>query len=258
VACLACVAACATPAAQPDASRAAFLPGARETPAAIDEQIAAANAAWQRRNQPGQVDAALALYLRAAEADDKRVAGLLGAMRAISFKIERGPSDQRAALAAQAIDLGTRCQQRAPGDAACAYQFAIALGQQAREHPQNAISTLAHMTALLRTAIAKSPDLDDAGPHRVLAIVLLRAPPWPLGPGDPDGALAEARAAADIAPGSADNQLVLGDALAASGAHDDALAAYQRAAAIATDAHDNPDAESLLARARAAITRISP
>src|SRR5262249_7541450 len=47
-----------------------------------------ADAAWARRGQPGQAAAAQALYLDAAAADEHRVDGLLGAMRAMAFRIE--------------------------------------------------------------------------------------------------------------------------------------------------------------------------
>ena len=42
--------------------------------------------------------------------------------------------------------------------------------------------------------------------------MLLRAPGWPLGPGDPEAALPEAQAAARLAPDYPPNQLVLGEA----------------------------------------------
>ena len=89
------------------------------------------------------------------------------------------------------------------------------------------------MVKLLRAAIAAAPRLDDAGPHRVLALVLLRVPGWPVGPGDPGEALDQARAAAGLFPDDAENQLALGGALAANGRDGEAREAYQRAAALA-------------------------
>ena len=113
------------------------------------------------------------------------------------------------------------------------------------------------MVALLHQAIAANPKLDDGGPHRVLALVLLRAPSWPVGPGDKEAALDEARAAADLAPNEAENQLVLGEALAANGQKDAARAAFARALALANQARasGDPEAPSWVAQARKGMSR---
>jgi len=113
------------------------------------------------------------------------------------------------------------------------------------------------MIALLRRAIAAAPRLDSAGPHRVLALVLLRAPGWPLGPGDPEAGLEHARAAVSLAPGAAANQLVLGEALAANGRSDDARVAYARAGELATAAGraGEPEAARWMAEARTGLAK---
>jgi hypothetical protein len=67
----------------------------------------------------------------------------------------------------------------------------------------------------------------------VLALVLLRAPGWPAGPGDPEEALAEARAAVAIAPDAPANQLALAEALERNGQPGEARGAWERAAALA-------------------------
>ena len=159
------------------------------------ELVHAADAAWARRADPRQAEAAQALYLDAATADERRVDALLGAMRAMTFRIERDrDASVRARLAQEEVQLGQWCQRRAPAEAACDYRLAIALGQQARERPSTGKDALGKMVGLLRKAIAAAPALDSGGPHRVLALVLLRAPGWPMGPGDPEAALEEARA----------------------------------------------------------------
>jgi tetratricopeptide (TPR) repeat protein len=113
------------------------------------------------------------------------------------------------------------------------------------------------MVKLLREAIAADPRLDRAGPHRVLALVLLKAPAWPVGPGDPEQALREARAAVDLFPGAPENQLALGEALAANDRSDDARAALERAAALAERdvAAGDPEAPRWRDDARAALKR---
>ena len=237
----------ALPAAPPGAS------GASE-----DDLLRRAGEAWARRGDPAQARAAQELYLEAASADERHVAGLLGAMRAASFRIDRERDRAgRERLAVEAVQLGQWCQRRAPADAECAYRLAIALGQQARDRTSTAKDALGRMVKLLRDAIAAEPGLDHAGPHRVLALVLLKAPAWPLGPGDPEQALGEARAAAGLFPDAPENQLALGDALAGNGQAAEARAAWERAAALAAKdaAAGDPDAARWHDEARADLAR---
>jgi tetratricopeptide (TPR) repeat protein len=224
----------------------------------VDELLRSADAAWRRRAEPEQARLAQEGYLRAAAADEARVEGLLGAMRAIAFRVERERDPgAREGLAVQAVQLGQWCERRAPAEAACAYRLAIALGQQARERTSTARDALPRMVKLLRAAIARAPRLDDAGPHRVLALVLLRAPGWPMGPGDPGEGLEQARAAAGLFPDVAENQLALGEALAANGRAGEARDAFQRAASLAgrEAAAGDPDAPRRRDAALAALAR---
>jgi hypothetical protein len=235
---------------------AAMAPG-RGHGRTADELVRDASAAWARRATPGEAAAAQALYLDAAAADARRVDAVLGAMRATAFRIEHEPGAARAALAEQEVELGQWCQRRAPANPECDYRLALALGQQARERTSTGKDALGKIVDLLHRAIAGAPDLESAGPHRVLALVLLRAPSWPLGPGDSEAALGEARAAARRFPDAADNQLALAEALAANAMPDEARAAYARALALSTAAHARGDVDAArwIADARAGLAR---
>lgn len=194
-----------------------------------------ADAEWAKR------DAARAQgdYLDAAVADPSRIDALLGAMRALTWRIEHEPGVDKGALAAHQVEIGQWCQRRAPNDVACDYRLAIALGQQARERASTGEDAMKRMVALLGRANKVQPALDGGGPHRVLALLYLKAPAWPAGVGDPDAAIDEARAAVALAPALADNYLVLGQTLAADHP-DEAHAAFARAIELAgsdVDAH---------------------
>jgi len=248
-------AACASALKQPSPI-AVYAPGHARGRSA-SELVTAANAAWARRAEPGKAEVAQGLYLDAAVADAQRSDALLGAMGALAFRIEYERGAPRGELAQIAVDLGQWCERGAPTEPACAYRLAIALGQYARERPSSGMDASRRMIALLRRAIAAAPRLDSAGPHRVLALVLLRAPGWPLGPGDPEAGLEHARAAVSLAPGAAANQLVLGEALAANGRSDDARVAYARAVELATAAGraGEPEAARWLAEARIGLAK---
>jgi tetratricopeptide (TPR) repeat protein len=221
------------------------------------ELLADARAAWARRGEPQQAEAAQALYLDAATVDEHGTEGLLGAMNAIAFRIEHEPGVSRGPLAAQAVDIGQWCLKRAPADPACEYRLAIALGQQARERPSTGLDALGKMVAFLQHAVAVAPQMDLAGPHRVLALVLLRAPSWPTGPGDVEAGLVHARAAVAMFPDAAQNQLVLGEALAATGHTREAHEAYEKALALATKANaaGEPEAPAWITEARTGMAK---
>jgi hypothetical protein len=145
-------------------------------------------------------------------------------------------SKVRDQLAADANRDAQACLDQAPQAAACLYYHAIALGLDARAHPLHAADSLKTMIDSLSRAEAADPEFDQAGPARVKALVLVKAPAWPLGPGDPDAGLASARRAVALRPAYPANVLALAEALAktgdASGARENYLHARELAQAL--------------------------
>jgi tetratricopeptide (TPR) repeat protein len=219
--------------------------------------VSEGNEAWARRTDRGQAKRAQDLYLDAAALDADRTDALLGALRALSYRIDYERGAARGRLAETAVALGQWCQRLARDEPECDYRLAIAIGQQARERPSTGRDAMRRMVALLQRAIAANPCLDQAGPHRVLALLLLRAPSWPVGPGDPDEALEHARAAVRLAPRAPANYLVLGEALAATGRSKAARQAYAMAVECAIVAREAgvPEARRWVADARAGLAK---
>jgi hypothetical protein len=135
----------------------------------------------------------------------------------------------RTALAEDAGRQAEACLALEPRAAACLYGHALALGLEARAHPAHAGELLKRMLADLEAADAAEPGCDEAGPARVRALVLTRAPGWPLGPGDPAAGVAVARRAVGLRPQYPPNLLALAEALAKSGDASAARAAWQQA-----------------------------
>lgn len=184
-------------------------------------------------------------------ADPGRDAALV---HALARRVEREPSAaRRTDLSRQAVEAGQRCERAAPGSPPCEYALAIALGLQAREVPSTVRDGLAQMAERLRRAAAAAPALDHAGPDRVLALLLLRAPGWPLGPGDPEEGLAAAQRAAALAPDHAPNLLALAEALRANDQAGAGRVAAERARALAEAAAraGDPDAPGWVVQAQA-------
>jgi hypothetical protein len=158
------------------------------------------------------------------------VEALASAIQSVATRSDQAPDGQtRARFADQAMAYADRCMAMAAQDPACLYGRALALGLQAKAHPTSANASLKAMLDALNKADASDPNYDHAGPARVRALVLLRAPGWPLGPGDADAGLASARRAVELHPEFPPNQLALGEALAKTGDANGSRQAYERA-----------------------------
>lgn len=220
------------------------------SPAAL---LADARAELARRPDVAAVRRAESLFLAAAEADPEDVEGLYGAIQAKLWLAgqERDPS-ARGRLVSSAVDAGRVCLKRAPDDARCDYGLALALGLDAQEHHATALDAVKVMVSHLRRAAKEDPSVDHGGPERVLALVLARAPAWPVGPGDPESAVSEARQAEGRAPDWAPNALALAEALLVNGDAAGGHAAAQRALALARAAAKagDPDAAGWIADAQ--------
>ena len=140
---------------------------------------------------------------------------LLSAVQRDADQIDQSrDAAQRAQLLAAATASAQQCLAQAANDAACPYAQAQVQGLQARERPLQAAGLLKDMLTSLAKAEALDPALDHAGPARLTAVVLLRAPPWPLGPGDVDAGAEAAQRAVKRDPAYPPNLITLAQAQA--------------------------------------------
>jgi hypothetical protein len=226
----------------------------------VAELLARADSLYGQRTLE-TVRAAVELYLQASAADDARNEGLIGAARAQIWIANHDPdAESRTEAAVGAVHAGQWCQRARPQDAACDFWLAGALGVQARERRSTGRDALSRIVTLLESAAATDPELENAGPHRVLALVLLRAPGWPVGPGDAERGLEHARIAVDLRPEYPPNQICLGEALRENGDTGGSLEAYRRAEQLARPlaAAGRVEAEEWLEEARNAISDAAP
>ncbi len=166
----------------------------------------------------------------APTAQPSSVAALAGAIDAEARRSDHEPDSKiREQLAAQAGRDAEACLAQAPQAAACLYGRAVALGLMARAHPMRASESLGSMLDALAKAEAADSGYQEAGPARVRALVLIRAPGWPLGPGDADAGLVAARRAVALRPLYPPNLLALAESLAKSGDAAGAKLNYMRA-----------------------------
>jgi hypothetical protein len=161
----------------------------------------------------------------------------------------------REQLAADALQNAQACLARAPRAAACLYYDGVAFGLKARAHPLQASEALKSMLEALSSAEAADPAYDQAGPARVQALVLIKAPAWPLGPGDPEAGLAAARRAIALRPDYPPNVLALAEVLAKSGNTQGAVDAYRRARDLAQALPPSRDRDDWLHQTDQALSK---
>ncbi len=192
-------------------------PSAGATPADVDGLLARAGDLFARR-VPDDARRAAQVYLQAARADAARTDGLIGAVRVYAWLVEHETdAAARADDATTAVQTAQWCERIDPLSAACAYWLGAALGLQAREKRSTGLDALPLIEKAFQRAAAADPDLEQGGPDRALALLYLRAPGWPSGPGDPDLGLDHARRAVERAPDYPPNLLALAEALEATG-----------------------------------------
>jgi hypothetical protein len=165
-------------------------------------------------------------------------------------------STLRAQLAANAADNAQACLDVAPQAVACVYAHAIALGLEAQAHPLHASENLKMMLDTLSRAEALDPEYSEAGPARVKALVLTKAPGWPIGPGDADAGLAAARRAVSLRPEYPPNVLALAEALSKTGDAHGAKEAYLRAQLLSQAMPPSSDRDDWLRQADQALGRL--
>jgi hypothetical protein len=174
----------------------------------------------------------------------KSVDALAGRIAADAKRSDHEPDSRiRGELAAQAGRDAEACLSQEPEAAACLYGRAVSLGLDARVHPTRAAELLKEMLDALARAETADPNYDEAGPARVRALVLIRAPGWPLGPGDAEAGLTAARRAVALRPSYPPNLLALAEALSKTGDGSAARDNYRRAqdAALAMPAAEYRD-----------------
>ena len=181
----------------------------------------------------------------------------LAAAVAADSRRSDGESDSkiREQLASDAAGAADACLKQAPQAAACLYSHAVALGLNARAHPIHAADYLKSMLEALSGAEAVDPNYDQGGPARVRALVLVRAPGWPLGPGDPDAGLIAARRAVALKPDYPPNLLAQAEAQAKTGDAAGAHESYARARDTAKSLPPGSDRDDWLREAEQGLTR---
>jgi hypothetical protein len=178
------------------------------------------------------------------------VEGLVAAIQADSQRTDHESDGKvRAQLADEASSYADACLAKAPQAAGCLYGRGLALGLEARQHPTQAGELLKSMLESLKSADTADPNYDQAGPARVRALVLIRAPGWPIGPGDADAGVEAAQRAVELRPQYPPNWLALAEGMTKTGNANGARDAYTKAREAAQALPPNDDRDGWLREA---------
>jgi len=223
----------------------------------LSETLTAAETAWSHRPDAAEVRRSVTLSLSAALSDQTRTEGDVGVIRGVAWLVEHGVKEERGTLVATALAAGDRCVARAP-NGPCDYWHAVDRGLGARENPATGLGEARSLIEVLHRLQATQPRVEDGGPSRMLALLLLRAPGWPVGPGDADAGLVEAQKALALVPTHPMNHLVLAEALAATGDTEGAKVAYFEAKRLGQQraAAGDPDGADWAAQAEAGLKKL--
>jgi tetratricopeptide (TPR) repeat protein len=138
----------------------------------------------------------------------------------------------------KAARLAKRCLKIDIGDDAPAeghFYLALCMGARALARNMEGLSLIPKMVEQAEMALEKSENIANAGPHRLLGGIYLRAPAWPLSVGDLDEAIMHLEKATKLGPHWPENYLMLAEALIEDDRKEEARAAYERAEALLAD-----------------------
>ncbi len=106
-------------------------------------------------------------------------------------------------------ELSRAAAQMAPANATARYLAAYLAGLVAERKPMQGLALVPVIQEHAQAAVELDPEIDQAGPHRILGELLLQAPGFPVSVGDPFGAVQHFRLAVRLAPNNVDNRLGL-------------------------------------------------
>ncbi len=192
--------------------------------------------------------------VRTTEAIPLDFKGRIALARMQADAAERGPAAARIAAAKIGIAAATAARTDNPDRVEAHYWYAINVGLLADADRSYGLQAVSEMQQALQRAIELDEKFDEAGPLRVMGLLLLRTPGPPLSIGSPRKGLRLLQRAVELSPEYPENYLHLAEAFHETGKVDEARAALHKVLAAAP--WTGREAESANWR-RAAETRLA-
>lgn len=117
---------------------------------------------------------------------------------------------RRHALAWEGVDWAEHAMATgAYIDPASSYYCAINIGLAVSDTIMAAMKNLSKLNRHIERALIMDPDVDEGGPLRTLGYLLIRAPAWPTGIGDPDRGMILLEQAVTLYPAYPPNHIIM-------------------------------------------------
>ncbi len=181
----------------------AFAPegaeGAEALPTTPEELLALSRELGREGAPASDLIRAFEALLRLAETQGETVDLLIRQAQVIRYLVE--PMDDRREVirwARRGEDIAFRVRQLAPERVEGYYYVAMFLGFRAQQQRTVALVLLPRMEENGRRAVAIDETYDDAGPLRFMGLLLVEAPAWPHGIGDPEEGVELLRRAVEL------------------------------------------------------------
>ena len=188
----------------------------RDLPDDLNDLLSVADQSHEASTRKGAYIALAALTkARAVAPDDPEV--VWREARSLFWLAQYGEDKQRLPLGRDAVRHAERMIELRPDRVEGHYFRAGSLGLVLQHDPSAGLKRLPEVVASLERAIEINGRFYRAAPHLALGAILLKAPPFPTGPGDLDAALENLEQAVKLAPRWPENWLWLADAKLADG-----------------------------------------
>jgi len=151
--------------------------------------------------------------------------------RAVTWLLELGGDlspEESKQLAGQGFEQLRATTERNSDRVDYVFVTGALLGNYVQLSPIQGVAQVRRIHDYFERAVSLDPNYDSGAPLRALGTLLVKAPPWPAGVGDPDQGIEILEQAAELFPGHPANQFYLAEALAAEGRKKEAAEAYQR------------------------------
>ncbi len=139
-----------------------------------------------------------------------------------SWLADHAEGAARSSFAEKAVQYGREAVKLNGWSGRAQYALAVALGYYVREEPSRALAMIPEMEAAAKAAAGSDERVDEAGPHRYLALLYAQAPGFPTSVGDVELAMKHADKAVELFPKSPETHIARAEVLLEDDGEDEA------------------------------------
>lgn len=230
-------------------------PAAPATSVAIPDLMAQGQNLYDKREQPGNIDLAVASYKKVLESNPDHFEALWKLAMCYHWIGSEGQGDSRLDAFRQGKDFAEKAMKVSPGSFEGYFWFAVCLGYVCSEQKSfSSLGEISRVIQALETTLRLKPNFGIA--QHVLAMLYLNAPGWPLSCGDVHKSLQYAEQAVANQPDMVLTHWGLASVLLAMGKKQEAKDRLEFALALPGPSDHQPETAREKDRARELLSKI--